>query len=257
MKKSPSAAKKEKISTGISGLDKLLDGGIPPQSVVLVSGSAGCGKTILSLQYLIDGASKGETGLYLTFEERAEKIIDQANQFGWDIEGFGKKGTLKIVQFEEVGIIDILQGIKQHIDKHKPKRLVIDSITFLTLASQAIKTPFNLQKTSVAELYEEMEGSKNQQNEGMILRKLMTDFVKILQERGVTTIATSEVPKDSVWYSRDTYTEFACDGIIHLKSTSIGGDVQRTIEVVKMRNTKMRGGINTFDFTPKGIVIGR
>ena len=75
-----------RVSTGVAGLDKLLDGGIPEQSVVLLSGSAGVGKTIFSLQFLADGVKRKESCLFLTFEQSERKIYDQASRFGLDFE---------------------------------------------------------------------------------------------------------------------------------------------------------------------------
>src|SRR3989338_4008332 len=223
-----------KVKTGIVGLDKLLTGGIPQDSVVLLSGSAGSGKTIFSLQFLIEGARSKERCLFLTFEETKEKIFDQAKQFGLDLDALQKKKYFEIKPISGLGIINILESIKNAINTFKPDRMVIDSITFMSLAASSMKSPIDLESTNVAEIYERIEDSAHTINdEGLVLRKLMTDFVKILQLKNITALLTSEVPRESVWYSRDTLTEFACDGIINLKSTSIGSDLQRTIEVVK------------------------
>ena len=62
----------ERVKTGVPGLDALIGGGIPAESVVLVSGAAGTGKTVLVLQFLVEGAKKGERSVYFTFEERED-----------------------------------------------------------------------------------------------------------------------------------------------------------------------------------------
>lgn len=245
-----------KISTGILGLNKLLEGGIPEKSVVMLAGSAGTGKTIFSLQFLTEGAKKNERGLYLTFEENEDKIHDQAAQFGWDLKDLEKRNLIRVQSIFDVGIVEILQQIKQQMDDFKPKRMVIDSITFVSLAALTAKKLIDLEKTSIAEIYETMDEVHRAVNvEGLVLRKLIVDFVRIMQSKGITTLLTSEVPRESVWYSRDTFTEFACDGIIMLKSTSIGADMHRTIEIVKMRNTKIKGGIYSFNFEESGIKV--
>jgi len=245
-----------KIKTGIPGLDKLLDGGVPEHSILLLSGSAGTGKTIFSLQFLLEGIKKKERALFITFEETEDKIRDQAASFGWDLEKAEKQGLFKISTLTEVGIVNILQSISQNIDSFKPQRMGIDSVTFMALSAYSLKHLVDLEKTSLAEVYEEMaERSSSSEHEDLIVRKVIVDFVKVLQKREVTTILTSEIPRESIWLSRDTFTEFACDGVILLKATSIGSDLHRTLEVIKMRNIKIKGGVYSFDFEKSGIKI--
>ena len=91
-----------RIKTGVDGLDELVEGGFPEGSTILISGSAGTGKTILSLQFLIAGAENNEPGIYLTVEESRDKIINQAEQFGWDLEKLEKERALVINVMKDV-----------------------------------------------------------------------------------------------------------------------------------------------------------
>ena len=128
----------QRISTGVKGLDKLVQGGIPKGSVVLVSGAPGTGKTILGMQFLEAGIQKGEKCAYVTIEEPPEKIMNQAEQFGlfkkrpemvsardikYDI-GIGKKPE---------GIVDKVNLILEKLRKLKPERVVVDSVSSLIL----------------------------------------------------------------------------------------------------------------------------
>ncbi|MFH1784846.1 MAG: ATPase domain-containing protein [Candidatus Micrarchaeota archaeon] len=243
------------VKTGVTGLDKLLDGGFPDYSTVLVSGGAGTGKTILALQFLFEGIQKKEKGLFITFEQSKEKILDQCSRFGWDFEKYEKQKLFRIVAMDDVGIANILTKIKYNLDDFNPKRMVIDSITFMSLSAYSAKRLIDLDKTSVVELYEGGRESTSPEFDGLIVRKLLIDFVKILQHRKISTILTSEIPKDSTWLSRDTFSEYASDGVLLLKSVSMGTQLHRTIEVVKMRNTKIKGGIYGFDFQKNGIKL--
>jgi len=85
----------DRIVTGITGLDDLIGGGIPEGSTILLTGSCGTGKSILSLQYIYNGAMSGEPGLYVTFEETKEKIIEHSKKFNMDIRPLEDKGMME------------------------------------------------------------------------------------------------------------------------------------------------------------------
>ncbi len=247
-----------KVKTGIPGLDPLVGGGIPMDSVVLVSGAAGTGKTILALQFLAEGCRKHkEKGLYISFEEREEKIREQASQFGWDLEGLERDGMLRILSISRLSLGQIFDEMQKMLETFKPNRLVVDSITYMVLSARMRSRVVDLEKTPVDEL---IYGIGNvpatpPEWDGIVVRKIMVDLVKMLEQKGITSLLISEVSRNSEWYSRDTLSEFACDGIVLMKATSIGEDTQRTLEVVKMRNSRIKGGIYGFDFEKGGIAI--
>jgi circadian clock protein KaiC len=88
----------DRVKTGIVGLDELMDGGIPKNNVVLLSGLTGSGKTIFALQYLVKGAELyNEKGLFVTFEQSREDVISQASQLGWDLVDMENKNMFKIL----------------------------------------------------------------------------------------------------------------------------------------------------------------
>jgi KaiC/GvpD/RAD55 family RecA-like ATPase len=249
----------QKLKTGIPGLDPLIGGGIPLDSVVLLSGSPGAGKTIMALQFLAQGAIRhNQKALFVSFEEREDKIRDQAAQFGWNFKKLEKDGMLKIINVSSLSLGQIFTELKRAIKESKPRRMVIDSITYMALSAQARKRVVDLEDVAEDEL---VSGSTNALNQttsewyGLSVRKMLVDLVKLLEKKKICTLLTSEVSKNSEWYSRDTLSEFAADGIIQLKSTSIGSEMQRTMEIVKMRNTNIKGGIYDFEFGKSGLSI--
>ena len=78
----------ERVKTGIEGLDKALNGGIPKKNIVLVSGGAGTGKSTLCMQYLVNGCKMGEKGLYISTEQNESELKKAASNFGWDLDSF-------------------------------------------------------------------------------------------------------------------------------------------------------------------------
>jgi circadian clock protein KaiC len=225
--------------------------------VVLVSGTPGTGKTILSLQFIAEGARKyGERGVYITFEEREKKIRDQARQFGWDLEGLEKKGLVKIVTISKLSLGQVFSEMQGAIKEFRPRRLVIDSLTYITLSAHSRQRLVELEKTPTDEaIFGNEPRSQALGWDSLVVRKTVVDLVQFLQENSICAIVTSEISKNSEWYSRDTLSEFACDGILLLRSTAMGSDLNRSLEVVKMRNAKIRGGTYGFDFGRNGIVI--
>ena len=73
-------------STGIVGLDEVLDGGLPPNRLYLLTGEPGTGKTTLALQFLLAGAARGERGLYVTLSESREELEEAAASHGWSLD---------------------------------------------------------------------------------------------------------------------------------------------------------------------------
>jgi len=88
----------DRVKTGVKGLDELIGGGLPKSSSILLSGEAGTGKTIFSLQYIYSGAKDyGEPGIYVTFEEKPDELRREALQFGWDLKKYEDEKKIVIL----------------------------------------------------------------------------------------------------------------------------------------------------------------
>ena len=88
--------KTERVSTGVKGLDGMMQGGFPKGSAILTSGSPGTGKTTLGLHFLYEGAKDGKKGLYLIFEEKQEQILKEASAYFSDFKKYVDNGLIKI-----------------------------------------------------------------------------------------------------------------------------------------------------------------
>ena len=127
------AALDERVSTGNRGLDGLMDGGPFRGSSTLVSGPTGTGKTLLALQFALEGAASGERVLMMAYEETREQLHLLGRAWGHDLAAYEEQGLLRIVALypEVASLDDHLVEIRSLVDSFAPTRLVLDSLSAL------------------------------------------------------------------------------------------------------------------------------
>src|SRR3989344_2854582 len=109
----------DRVQTGIAGFDKLAQGGFVRNSLNLVSGGAGSGKSIFCLQFIYNGIQNyNENGLYITFDENEESIRGDAAPFGWNLLDLEKKKRLVVLALQPFDSKDLKQEIENAIAKH-------------------------------------------------------------------------------------------------------------------------------------------
>ncbi len=215
-----------RISMGMSKMDSLLEGGLPEGSVTMITGGTGTGKTLFCLQFLWEGLQKGEPCVYLSLEEDAEEIKEDALQFGWDLDKYEKKGLFRIM-YHDPFETDVSSVLVNQIEYIKAKRLVVDSVSMLGLYMKDHAT----------------------------VRKQLGKLMKSVKNAGCTSLVTSEIVEDSKALSRFGVEEFVVDGVIILNYLGIGGDANRSFQIRKMRRTNHGKDIYPFKIGPKGIEI--
>ncbi|MBW2993522.1 AAA family ATPase [Candidatus Woesearchaeota archaeon] len=237
MAKEKTKEKKNLVATGIKHFDKLVKGGFLPGKVILLSGTPGTGKTIFALEYLHNGASMfGEKGVYVTFEENIDNLKKQAQQFGWDMNALEKKGMIKFISISATDISsNTVKAIIDNVMKLKAKRLVIDSLS--TLAFITPTTYINL--SDITDI--------------TIMRFIYAFIDELRQLRDTTTLLISQTTESKI--SRDTVSEFICDGIIRLTYEPMGGQFSRSLEIRKMRQVANEEDIHPLEIGKKGIVV--
>jgi circadian clock protein KaiC len=217
---------------GILDLDKLLGQGMPSGSTFLVSGVAGTGKTLLLLEFIYKGATKlGEKGIYFSFEETRERIIENAKGMGWDIESQLAKGNIEIVFIAQPDIIveKHLLMMKDMIEKMGAKRVAIDSSSVFV---HKISDP-------------------------QIVREKMFQLSTLVQMAQGIGFFACDLPYGSDKISRFGVEETVVDGIILLTAIinekTLARD--RFLEIFKLRNTSHSNGKYKIEIGKDGIKI--
>lgn len=201
----------ERLSTGIAGLDALIEGGIPKGFTVLIAGNPGTGKTVLTTHFLYAGLTKNENGIYVSFTEADYSFYNNTDRFGMKFREFAKQNKFSFIDFSAVtqdGIQDALEEVLATIKETHAKRIVIDSFSAIF---QAFVNP----------------------NDARIVLHVVLG--KMLRAEGVTTMVIGEVPIGSASIGAGIE-EFVADGIIKLEHGFTNAS-PIILKVIKMRTT--------------------
>ncbi len=233
----PSAGyKAEKIPTFISNFDSICNGGLNKESVNLLVGGAGSGKTIFSIQFLIGGLKNGETCMYITFEEKREELFRNMLEFGFNLEEYEKKGKFIFIEYSPEKVKSMLEEgggtLESLVYKSKINRLVIDSITSFTLLFES-----ELAKREAAlSLFE-------------IIKRWKCSILMTMEK---------ELSKEELISGSESAIEFEVDSVILMFFLRMKeGKRQRMIEVLKMRGTKHSEFVYPFSINDKGIEVSK
>jgi len=243
----------ERVKTGIEGLDQALNGGIPKGNIILISGSAGTGKTLICLSFIYYGATKfNEPGIFISTDQTPEEIKAQAKNFGWDLEELEKKKMLRIYHIDITTEKDMvyLKKIDKLAKEIKAKRIVLDSLTTIT----EFLTPLEIKKGS--KLFETLEAIVPvPMSEAIIAKNVLMKIIKYLKSTGCTCLVTSELPEEGNWLSRDTCSEFLADGVILLKALTITGEIGKSLIIRKMRYSDHDKDVHPLEITEEGVKV--
>ena len=208
----------KKVPTGIAGFDEITYGGLPQGRPSLICGSAGCGKTLFSLEFLVRGATQyNEPGVFIAFEESKEDLIKNVASLGFDLQSLIDEQKIYIDylyidpnEIHETGEYD-LEGLfirlNTAIEKVGAKRVAIDTI-------------------------EVLYSTFKQHN---ILRSEINRLFKWLREKGLTTIITGE--KGEKTLTRHGLEEYVSDCVIALDHVMLDKIYTRRLRIVKYRGS--------------------
>jgi KaiC domain protein len=222
----------ERVKVGILGLDDMLGGGLIPGSICSIIGTYGTGKTTFSLEFVWEGLKKKETVIYISLEEREERILAYMQQKGWDVKPYLNK-SLYVIRLDPTDFNLANNRIKNElpklIEEVKASRVVIDPIS---LFEDLFTTDFDR-------------------------RQEMFRFIEGLRDKKCTIMMTSETDRDNVFSSRHGLIEYLSDTVILLRYVRPSDltDVHLALEVVKMRMSAHSREIKPYELMQDQVLV--
>jgi circadian clock protein KaiC len=228
--------KAPRAATGIPGLDEILGGGLPEHRLYVVEGSAGCGKTTLAFQFLLDGIGRGEQGLFVSFSESEDELRLVADSHGWNLDGPLHLHVPNVSQessdpgrdytiFEpgEVELNELMKNLYDLVERLCPRRAVFDSLSEMRLLA---RDPLRYRRHII--------GLKN-----------------FFAKRNCTVIITDEALPD-----RDPQLQSIAHGVITLEQIPRDyGTSRRRLRILKLRGSSIRDGFHDFVIRRGGLQV--
>ncbi len=220
-----------RITSGNGDLDRMCGGGFFRDSVILVSGATGTGKTLMATEFMAGGVLKKERCLLFAFEESREQLFRNATGWGIDFEKQENDGLLKVVcEYPEVaGLEDHLLQMQTIIEEFKPNRVAVDSLSAL----ERVSTLKSFREFIIG----------------------LTSFIKFKEIAGLFTSTTSTLLGGTS--ITEGHISTITDSIVLLRYVEILGEMRRGLTVLKMRGSMHEKEIREFSIDQKGMHIGR
>ncbi|MFA9437371.1 MAG: RAD55 family ATPase [Candidatus Bathyarchaeota archaeon] len=218
----------ERVSTGNMQLDTLLDGGILRNSMILLAGNPGAGKTILSSNFIYQGAMIDEPGVYACFAETRKRLIQDMEKFGIDFEPMIRRRKVEVLDLSigsETEVQSALNQVFETITSLRAQRLVIDSISAMAMG---LETEFEK-------------------------RHLIRLLYRLILKTGCTTIAITDIPWNSTKIG-ESIEEFVADGIILMQHHyDEKENMKRQLRITKMRGTNHSRKTHIYTISAEGL----
>ena len=229
-------ATEDRASLGVPGLDEVLKGGLIPGRLYLLDGNPGAGKTTLALQYLLEGVRRGERCLYVTLSETSEELTAGGRSHGWSFDGIeilellaGEDeldGQAEITMYQpgEVELTKTTQRVLEAIERIRPDRMVLDSLSELRLLAQS----------------------------SLRYRRQILALKQFFVGRGCTVLLLD----DRTAEGPDLQLQSIAHGVISLNHRAPAyGQSQRQLQVVKFRGSNFRSGFHDFAIRHGGLEV--
>ncbi len=223
-----------RVSSGVSGLDELVGGGLPGGRLYVLSGPPGSGKTTLSTQFLVDGVRQGESCLFVSMHESRTDIAEDMSGYGF---GFDKAlGT------DRLTFVDVFSSEGKRLfrppGKHRDASSLINRLTGFIGSNDIDRIVVD--STMLLEHF--LADTENN----------TIQFLTSLKRTDATVVLISEMT-DPTAYTDEHY---LAHGVIFMHNFLEDGGMQRGIQVLKMRGTKIDTDIHGLSFDENGLVVG-
>lgn len=223
----------ERISTGITGLDEILGGGLPKNHAYMIQGEAGTGKTTLAFQFLLAGAARGEKGLYISILQSRADILEMAVSHGWDLDGIDMEiltaeamneahfNQQTLLPGSEMQLNEVLKAVEAAVARIEPTLVVFDSIEQFRLIA----------------------------GEQVVYQQKTMSLLALLDRRGITSLFIHTAEEKSGFRT-------LAHGVIalELQLPPMGG-LHRYLAVQKMRSIGFKGGRYSCRICQGGLVV--
>ena len=227
--------KRPVAATGVSGLDEILNGGLPTNHLYLVDGSPGTGKTTLALQFLMEGVRQGEQGLYVTLSESREELEQVAESHGWTLDGIeifelaaqqaaAMNEEYTIFHPAEVELQQTIDAVLARVEELNPIRVVFDSLSEMRLLA---REPLRFRRQILA----------------------LKQF--FIGRQGTVILLDDKTSPEG-----DLQLHSLAHGVIVLEHVALEyGSERRRLQVTKVRGARFRGGYHDFRIKKGGLAV--
>lgn len=218
-----------RITSGNGEMDRMCGGGFFRDSIILVSGATGTGKTLLATEFLSGGAKAGEKSLLFAFEESREQFFRNAKGWGMDFNRLEKEGKLKVICVypEVLGLEDHLVSMRRVIEEFQPARIAVDSLSAL----ERVSTLRSFREFVIG----------------------LTSYIKFKEVAGLFTATTPTLAGGTS--VTEAHISTITDSIILLRYVETYGEMRRGLTVLKMRGSKHDKEIREFKIDADGMHI--
>ena len=222
-----------RLDLGIDGLDRMIQGGVPEHSLIVVMGSAGTGKTTFGLQFLHHALEADERAVFITLEESRDRVINSATEKGYAFDEYVADGQLAVVDVDPIEMANSLASIRNElptlVEEFGASRLVLDSVSLLEM------------------MYDEPAKRRNE----------IYDFARSLKNAGVTALLTSEAAEGVAYASRYGIVEYLTDAVIVLQYVRPDDfrETRMAVEIQKIRDANHSREKKPYEITSDGISV--